>query len=128
MEEALINLLLSSVGVTALVSNRIEWGRSTQDEQVPRIVLQLISAVKPYMMVGSSNYTASRVQIDVYANRYLEAKQISRAVSKALSGYWGGIFQAIFIQSERDLTAADAGEVNQLFRNSIDITIHHKEL
>lgn len=128
MEEALINLLLSSAGVTALVSNRIELGRSTQDEQVPRIVLQLISTVKPYMMVGSSNYTASRVQIDVYANRYLEAKQISRAVSKALSGYWGGIFQAIFIQSERDLTAADAGEVNQLFRTSIDITIHHKEL
>lgn len=128
MEEALINLLLSSAGVTALVSNRIEWGRSTQDEQVPRIVLQLISSVQPYMMVGASKYTASRVQIDIYAGRYLEAKQVSRAVVKALSGYWDSVFQGIFIQSERDLTTADAGEVAQLFRNSIDITIHHKDL
>lgn len=127
MEEALINVLLSSAGVMALVSNRIEWGRSTQGEQVPRIVLQLISTVKPYTMAGASNYTASRVQIDIYANCYLEAKQVSRAVVKALSGYWGGIFQGIFIQSERDLTAADAGEISRLFRNSIDITIHHKE-
>lgn len=128
MEEALMNILLSSVGVTALVSNRIEWVRTTQGEQSPRIVLQLISNVRSYTMSGPSGYAASRVQIDIYAERYLEAKQVYRAVIKTLSGYRGGDIQGIFIQSERDLTDADAGGVSNLFRNSIDIIIHHKEL
>ncbi|MEW9838237.1 hypothetical protein [Mesorhizobium marinum] len=45
-----------------------------------------------------------------------------------MSGHRAGIFKGIFIDSERDLPAADAGEVNQLFRVSIDLIIHHGEL
>lgn len=127
MEEALIALLLSSAGVTALVSTRIECGRSSQSTKPPRIVLQRVSGVRDYGMRGATGYVSSRVQIDVYSDTYTATKKISRAVVSALSGYRGGIFQGIFIDGERDLPAADAGKVTTLFRTSIDIIIHHKE-
>lgn len=127
MEESLVALLLNAAGVTALVpAAHIEWGRSSQGTAVPYIVLQRISGLPDYHMQGASGYVASRVQVDVYSDKYTATKKAARAVIAALSGYRGGIFQGIFIDSERDLPAVGAGEVTNLFRTSIDIMIHHK--
>lgn len=126
MEEQLIALLLGAAGVTALVSDRINWGTSPQGTARPYIVLHRVSGLHDYHMQGSSGYVASRVQIDVYSEKYTTTKQAARAVIAALSGYKGGVFQGIFIDSERDLPAVDAGEVSNLFRTSIDIMIHQK--
>nr|BDD44654.1 hypothetical protein 5 [Alphaproteobacteria bacterium]BDD46018.1 hypothetical protein 6 [Pseudomonadaceae bacterium]BDD46435.1 hypothetical protein 5 [bacterium] len=128
MEKQLVALLLSAAGLTTLVpENSIEWGRSSQGGALPRIVLQRIDGIRDYHMQGASGYVASRVQIDVYSERYLTTKTIVDAVRALLSGYRGGIFQGIFLDGERDLPAADAGDVKHLFRTSLDFMIHHKE-
>ena len=125
MEEALVAILLKSAGLTALVSTRIHWGRAPQGAPPPYVVLQVISGSPDYTMQGSSGYRQSRVQADVYSQSYTGAKKISRAVTSSLSGRRTGQIQSIFPDGERDLPAADAGEVTNLFRVSLDFMIHH---
>lgn len=126
MEEALVNLLLSAAGVTSLVGTRINWLRKPQsDDGDSYIVLQRIDGDRDYHMRGPSGYVSSRVQADVYGTTYASSKKAARAMITVLSGHRGGIFQGIFIDSERDLPAADAGEVTNLFRTSVDLIVHH---
>lgn len=127
MEEALIALLLGSVPLTTMTGTRIYWGRKPQAVALrPYIVLQRIDGDPTYHMTGASNYVASRVQADVYAETYTSSKQAARSLIATLSGYAGGIFQGIFLDSQRDLPAADAGEVTTLFRTSVDFIAHHR--
>lgn len=130
MEEAFIGLLLANAGVSAAVGTRINWGRKPQeDAQKPYTILQKPNRLVDMHMRGPSGLTTTRVQIDHYGDTYLSVLAASRAFSAALIGYSGsysGInFQGIFLDAERDLPAADAGDVNQLFRISSDFIIWH---
>lgn len=126
MEETLIALLLATPALTALTGSRIYWLRFPQSGSArPYIVLQRIDGVQSYEMSGISDHVASRIQADVYAETYKSSKQVSRQLIATLSGFSGGIFQGIFIDSQRDLPATDAGEVTALFRTSVDFIIHH---
>ncbi|RWF69558.1 MAG: DUF3168 domain-containing protein [Mesorhizobium sp.] len=121
MEEALTALLASIAG------GRRFWVRAPASAPRPFLVLNRIDGVPSYQYSGANGYIASRVQIDIYANTYTETKTIARAVKALLSGYSGGNIQAIFVENEgRDLPAADAGDVTNLFRTSIDIVVHHQ--
>ncbi|RVK40898.1 tail completion protein gp17 [Sinorhizobium meliloti] len=121
MEEALTALLASVAG------GRRYWTRAPQTALRPFVVLNRVDGVASYHYLGASGLVASRVQIDCYADTYTAAKATARAVEAILSGHVGGIIQAIFLESHRDLPAADAGDVTNLFRTSIDITVHHGE-
>lgn len=121
MEEAITALLALVAG------GRRFWVRAPQETAKPFIVLSRVSGVRDYHLQGASGYVASRVQVDSYADSYTEAKSVARATIDALSGHRGGAIQGIFIDSERDLPTTDAGEVNQLFRTSVDFIIHHSE-
>lgn len=127
--EAAITALLASVA-----GGRRYWGRAPQSvtpDDGPYIVLTRIDGVRDYHMQGASGYVASRVQIDIYALTYTAVRDTVISVRNALSGFIGESsstdIQGIFIDSQRDLPAPDAGEVNHLFRTSIDIIVHHKE-
>lgn len=122
MEELLTGLLASVAG------GQRYWLRAPQKVKRPYVLLQLVGDDANYHMRGASGFSSSRVQIDVYADTKAEETVISRSIKGLLSGYSAGQIQGIFIESERNLPAADAGEVNNVFRNSIDITIHHGEL
>lgn len=121
MEEALTALLAS------VASGRRYWVRAPQDAQLPYVVLNVISAPRDYHTRGPSGYVQSRVQCDCYGSTYSAAKTTARALRAATSGIRGDDIQGVFIESERDLPAEDAGPVNNLFRTSIDLIIHHKE-
>lgn len=128
MEEMITSLL------SAVASGRRYWGRAPQDLSAasgPYIVMNRIDGVRDYSMAGATGYVASRVQVDVYAETYTAAKQTARSAIAALSGVslvsTNGVIQGIFVNSERDLPAADAGEVTHLFRISVDIIVHHEE-
>lgn len=121
MEEALTALL------APVASGRRYWVRGPATAIRPFLVLNRVDGVPAYQYSGANGYVASRVQIDVYGDTYTATKAAARAAIAILSGYSGGSIQAIFIESQRDLPAADAGDVTNLFRNSIDITVHHGE-
>lgn len=121
MEEQITTLLASVAG------GRRFWGRAPQGVALPYIVLQRISGIRDNLMSGPSGYVQSRVQFDVYAATYNTARATARALVAAVSGHRSGTIQGIFIDAERDLSAADTGEVSHLFRVSIDAQIHHQE-
>lgn len=93
----------------------------------PYVVMQIVSGLSDYHMQGPSGYVVNRIQIDCYAETYTGAKATARAVRNILSGHKGGVIQGAFLDAERDLPAADAGEVTNLFRTSLDFMIHHSE-
>jgi hypothetical protein len=121
MEEALTALLAPIAG------GQRYWVRAPQGKVPPYAVLNRIDGQPNYHMTGPSGFVSSRVQIDCYAATYASATATARAVKTILSGYKGGAIQGVFIESERNLPAADAGEVATLFRTSIDITVLHGE-
>jgi len=120
--EALLTDLLAS-----LAGGKRFWLRAPQGTKLPYVVMQRITGIRDRHFQGPSGLVESRVQIDLYDTTYGGVSVMGRSVVSLLSGRRVGIIQAIFIDSERDLPAADAGDVKQLFRKSVDIIIHHKE-
>lgn len=120
--EALLTDLLAS-----LAGGKRFWLSAPQGTKAPYAVMQRITGIRDKHFQGTSGLVESRVQIDCYNKTYDGVASMARAVNALLSGRRVGIIQAIFIDSERDLPAADAGDVKQLFRKSLDIIIHHKE-
>lgn len=119
----LITVLLASVA-----GGRRYWVAAPQDESVkPYLVLNRIDGVPDYHLQGASGLVESRLQIDIYDASRWGAETTSRQVKSILSGYRGGMIRGVFINDERDLPASDAGNVTQLFRISLDLTIIHTE-
>jgi len=121
MEEALTALLATVAG------GRRYWMLAPQAAARPHVVLTRITGIRDYHAQGASGLVESRVQADCYGDTYTAAKGIARDIRNAVSGHRAGIFKGIFIDSERDLPVSDAGEVNHLFRVSLDLIIHHGE-
>lgn len=128
MEEAFMALLLGDAAVKLAFADRVNWVLKPQNaDSGTYAVLQRVSGITDYHSAGPSGYAQRRVQIDVYGTSYGAALKASRAIKHRLSGYRGGMFQGIFLDSERDLLAADAGDVTRLFRVSSDYIIHYSE-
>lgn len=122
MEAAIYALLASVAG------GRRYWLRKPQDvTAAPYLILQRISSTPFHLYAGPDGLQDDRIQIDIYAGTYTEARDTANAVIAFLSGYRGGAIQGAFLDGRRDLPAADAGEVNSLFRTSLDFIIRHKE-
>lgn len=130
MEAALKTLLLGDGRVSLLAGNRVNWVRTPQEVTAyPRAVLQVISGTVDMTNDGPSGLESARVQIDCYGESYKSAVALSDAILGVLSGYRGVIsgvrIHAGFVDSKRDLAAADSGDVTRLFRRSADIFIWH---
>lgn len=121
MEEDLTTLMAS------IAAGRRYWVRAPQNTARPYVILNVIDTPRGYTMKRQDGLTQSRVQADVYADSYSSAKSVARSIVTLLSGYRGGKFQGVFVDSERDLPAETAGAVSQLFRVSIDLMIHYGE-
>lgn len=127
MEAALIAKLLASAGITALVGQRINWGRRNQAEALPAIVLHRIDGAPDYHLTGASGIVESRVQVDCWGASYGSAKAVTRAVEAVVSAAHftqGAVrFDAILIVDERDSTFDENN--TPLYRTSLDLTVFH---
>ncbi|QPC87415.1 DUF3168 domain-containing protein [Mesorhizobium sp. NBSH29] len=121
-----MEILLTTLLAPVAGGNRY-WVRAPQGQKPPYVIMQRITGIRDYHLQGASGLVESRVQIDCYDKAYSSVASMARSVVSILSGHRAGIIQGIFIDSERDLPAADAGDVTSLFRKSIDIIIQHKE-
>jgi len=103
------------------------WGRAPQTAPYPFVVLTLISGPRNYVHKGPSGWVRARVQADVYAKTYVEVFSLSRHLIGALSGRSQGSIRSIMVMNERDLPATDAGDVEDLFRRSVDLNVNFME-
>lgn len=108
------------------VAPRCYWARAPQTPVParPYVVLHLISGVRDYHMQGDDGLVQSRVQIDIYGDNYAAIRGQADAIIGVLSGYRGGVFRGIFIDSERSLPL-EVGDPSELWRLSIDVMVNH---
>jgi hypothetical protein len=128
MEEELRAVLLANAGVAALVPPaNVNWGSHPQGLALPGIVLNTIGDAEGYTMTGPDGLSQGRVQVDCYGTSYGQAKELSRAVIAALSGYRGGGFQGVFRVGTRDGREGGTNEATRPSRVSLDFTTHWRE-
>lgn len=122
METALRALLIA--GLPDMPASRINWGEAPQGEDRPYAVLHLISVNQGHHMQGPEALEQSRVQVDVYAPAFGEARSMASAVKAALDFHSGGNFLSIFFAGMRQSreTSETAGE--PLHRASLDFMIN----
>lgn len=82
--ETIRNILRASGGVTALVDQRISPAERAQDESLPAVVLTLVSCVPQNHLNGAPTLDANRVQLDVFAETYEDAREVAAACRSAL--------------------------------------------
>jgi hypothetical protein len=127
MESALIAKLLATAGVTALVSTRINWGKSPQGTALPRVVLHKPSRVTDYHHGGASGLAVTRVQADCYGTSYGSATAVLRAIETALCGAsftQGSVrFDVILNEGERD--GNSPSDPDPSFLLQLDLMVHH---
>ena len=131
MEEALRAYLLAGTAVAAACANRVHWVLRPQGQPLPGLVLTRITGIRQYSHAAPVNLVQSRVQVDCYAETYLAAKTLARAVRDRLSvmTFTQGdiVFQGVFLDSERDLSEFVGATSVITHRVSLDFTIWHEE-
>ena len=89
LEVGLVALLNSSQAVKVLNNGRIYPLLIPANSVLPCITYQLISTIPEYCCDGPTGFTKSRIQIDTWANDYLDSKNLADAVRQTLDGYTG---------------------------------------
>ena len=126
MAGALRARLLAAPAVTAKVAQRVYWVDRPQTSALPAITLQTVSELRPQHMGGFDGLSDVRIQIDVWAATYSDAKIIAEAVLAALipAHTGNGIkFERSFIETMRDL--GERTETQFIHRTSIDLMVHY---
>jgi hypothetical protein len=91
IETAISNLLKADDSFRQLAGNRLFPVELPEQEALPAVTYQLISTTDLYAIDGAIDFTRVRLQFDVWANRYLEAKDLARALHSVLDSYSGDL-------------------------------------
>lgn len=125
MEEQLRAVLLASAPVDALVDGRINWTEHPQGKPYPAIVLHGISDVEETTLDGPAGISDARVQVDCFGYSFGEAKQLSRAVRRLLSGYRAPPLQGVIFLNSRDGRAGEAVGADRIYAVSLDFMVKY---
>lgn len=121
MDELFWTLLANAPAVQSLVSGRVYWGVAPQDEPMPYLVLNVISATDHPHMQGAGGFWQYRVQVDSYGTDRPSARNLSRAVRGEINGTRAGEIRLILFDAEREIH--EAGASGRPFRISQDFII-----
>lgn len=127
IEHAIHSILANDSGVIGFVGDSIFYLRAQQDVETPYICLFKVSSPRVYSHGGESGLAITRIQIDIFADTYYEAKQISQVVQDVLSAYSSmseGIrIDSCFLVNETDIY--ESGE--EICHTALDFEIIHNE-
>jgi hypothetical protein len=127
MPTALRTRLTRNGPVAAAVSTRVYWTLVPQGAELPYIRMQTISDPRPEHLRGYQGSRTTRVQVDCFAEKYLDARRLADKViaAVALPGVTRGVhFGRVKAEGPRDLGEDTAkGFVH---RASLDLLVEHK--
>lgn len=85
--ETLRAVLMADAGVTAQIETRLSAGKLPQNVEFPAAVFSVVTAVPQLSFTGSTatRLQYNRVQVDVYAQTYLEARVAFDAIDVVIS-------------------------------------------
>lgn len=129
METLLVAAMLADAGLAALVAKRINWVARPQGAAVPAITLQVISAVREYPFANVNPLVRYRVQVSVWATKYLQTCQIRDAVLAFANGLTGNPFPRPELLLEPDFfeaggpPQAGADQLPDLYAKHLDFEV-----
>lgn len=107
---------------------RVYWLSRPQTSALPAITLQTIAGGRPRTYDGLQAFRDTRVQMDIWAASYAEARSVAEAAIGALEPIKttsnGVIFDSIFFDSESD--ALERVGTTDIHRTSIDLIVWHQ--
>jgi hypothetical protein len=127
IEQSIIERLLATSAVTAIVGTRIHPGSVPQGGALPALVLNKISGKPLYADDGEVGLDSGRFQLDSWATTYTGAKELNAAVRSALSAWFdddSSLYSELDV--ERDLREGGSNASEYLFRVSADYLILHR--
>jgi hypothetical protein len=90
LPDAIVAFLLTQATITAVVNNRIQPIPAPEDlSQYPLITYQSPSDVSENANDGPVGVTTMRIVFDCLAQRYLDARNLARALKLVLNGFSG---------------------------------------
>lgn len=105
IEQGLIAFLQTQTSVTSLVSSRVYAFMLPQNPTYPAITYSRDGSSRNSTTEGQTNYVGADIQIDAWANSYLEAKALQKALRDALVNY-RGMMGAVKVDQVRITTDA----------------------
>jgi len=93
IEEALCTFLNESVGVTAIVEDRIfdTYLPQEPETELPALTFQMIDTVEEMHLSGTSGLVRSRFQLNLWASSTRAMRTLRTAVRNRLQGYSGAM-------------------------------------
>lgn len=105
VEQAIYSILTNDATVAALTSTRVRPAQLLQDETMPAIRYERVSATRTHAMNSDPGLVAARFQVDNFAASYSGARALANATRGALSRYRGTAasvtIQATYLDNEQ---------------------------
>lgn len=132
IETAIYSILVQDATINGLVSTRIYPNLIPQGKAMPAITYQQISGVRDAVMDGPTGLVAARFQINCWAKKYNDAKELTEAVRKELDGYSGTVnsrkIEVIMLEDEGDMPQILPGtDVLKRHGKRLDFIVWFKE-
>lgn len=126
MEEDWIAAIRADTALEALVGPALSWGKRAKGAGLPAVVFHLVSRPRAYDLSGATNLQENLVQADCWAETFLEAKAVARALEAAVANLTAP-FTRGFIENERDdvepVPAPGPRNATDIFRTSLDVRV-----
>lgn len=111
----------------AVEHTRVYWGAVPQGKARPYVRMNTISDPRPEHLTGYDSARTTRVQVDVFADTYDEAREVSEAIIAAVADpatIKGIKFGRTKAEGPRDL-GEDVDGVGYIHRLSLDLLAEH---
>lgn len=116
METELKTYLRAHAGLVALVGARTYPGKAPQQVEKPYCVYRKSGNERMYSHQGNSGLDKAQIEVNCYAETYLQAKAVADQVTAAMEAWPGANskVQSAFQVDEQDLTFEDDAELHHI--------------
>jgi hypothetical protein len=109
IEQKIYQLISQDPAIKAVVSGRVYGNKLLPQPPIfPAITYFRVSSYRDRTLSGSSGVTRARIQIDVWASKYIDAKNLSELVRLKLDGLVEGEIQDT--EDDNDFDFYEEGE------------------
>lgn len=122
LQSALFSRISAAVGNT-----RVYWGTAPQGKARPYVRMNTVSDPRPQHLTGYETARQTRVQVDVFADTYAEARSLSETIITAVANpatVAGVKFGRTKAEGPRDL-GEDVDGIGYIHRLSLDLLAEH---
>ncbi len=135
-EVAIRNRIITSTACAALLGDRIEPSRSSEQTTLPRVVYTRIVSDHQNHMGGASGLVFLRLQLDIFAATFDSLEQCFEAIRNRLDGFKGNVtvgsdtlwLQQVHLEDDHDQSVDPTDGSDQgIFRRLLDFRISADE-